>query len=172
MGTDRRRLAWAVVMLDEGSTSCPAQTSSPAAQRVLTTDYNYLIFMMDADRGANALIYNEGGPGPCGSARRIAASISTGAGSTGQVIGVGPDDNHHSIKVQIGEGGGDTSLRRTDLRVPVCVLEHGRASRLRGSGPDRSSVLLEQGQRNWRCRLPAASPAFRPVPVPSPWRSG
>jgi hypothetical protein len=74
----RHRFAWVVVVPDQRPTSCPAQeaTAAPPPAAPQGTDYNYRVFLIDAMSGKAALVYDEGGPGPCGSGQRVAPSVS------------------------------------------------------------------------------------------------
>ena len=77
----RDRLAWIVAVRYLQVASCPAFRGGPGPAKVapVPTDYGYDLFLMDARTGADALLYAEGGPPPCGFGARIAPSVSVPA---------------------------------------------------------------------------------------------
>ncbi|HEY6428577.1 MAG TPA: hypothetical protein VIX84_15250, partial [Acidimicrobiales bacterium] len=67
------RLAWLVVVHTPGvAFSCPNERVSPS-NRVAprASDHGYEVFMIDAQTGAEALVYTEGGPGGCEPGERV-----------------------------------------------------------------------------------------------------
>jgi hypothetical protein len=70
-----RRLAWVVVVREETVTACPLERAGTTFPAPLPTDYNYDVFLVDADTGRDALIYLESEPNPCGFATRVPPSF-------------------------------------------------------------------------------------------------
>jgi hypothetical protein len=70
-----RRLAWVVVFRVEMVTACPLERVGTTFPAPLPTDYNYAVFLVDADTGRDALIYQESEANPCGLASRVPPSL-------------------------------------------------------------------------------------------------
>lgn len=65
------RLAWALVFEQFLEAACPAQTSAAASGPTIPpaqVGYHYVIFLVDATTGRDAVVYNEAQPSPCGGA--------------------------------------------------------------------------------------------------------
>ena len=71
----QRRLAWVVVFREDLVASCPAERVETTFPPALATDYNYEVFLIDADTGRDALIYQESEANPCGFATRVPPSL-------------------------------------------------------------------------------------------------
>lgn len=65
-----RRLAWVVVVSHQEVASCPEMrvSSSPTTTAARPSTWGYAIFLADANTGADALVYTEAAPRPCGGA--------------------------------------------------------------------------------------------------------
>ena len=70
-----RRLAWVVVFRQEITVSCPEESSGTTFPAPLPTDYNYEVFLVDANTGRDGLIYQESEANPCGFASRVPPSL-------------------------------------------------------------------------------------------------
>jgi len=70
-----RRLAWVVVFREEMVTACPLERVGTTFPAPLPTDYDYAVFLVDADTGRDALIYQESEANPCGFASRVPPSL-------------------------------------------------------------------------------------------------
>jgi hypothetical protein len=71
----QRRLAWVVVFRAEVVADCPLQRVETTLPPMLPTDYNYEVFLVDADTGRDALIYQESEANPCGFPTRVPPSL-------------------------------------------------------------------------------------------------
>jgi hypothetical protein len=76
------RLAWVVVVADQMIVPCPmilTGNGTPSARRqpaARATDFDYQVFVLDAETGGDALMYTEGRPALCGGPGRLAPSVS------------------------------------------------------------------------------------------------
>lgn len=79
----QQRLAWVVVVREVLVSSCPMMpaTATATAPKVaaVPSDYGYGVFLVDARTGADALLYVEGYPQPCGGPGRVAPSVTVPA---------------------------------------------------------------------------------------------
>jgi hypothetical protein len=70
------RLAWLVVVhTNPVSFSCPAESAPMPSIVPPASDHGYEVFMIDARTGADALVYQEGGPGGCKAGSRIPPTV-------------------------------------------------------------------------------------------------
>lgn len=66
------RLAWMVVVHTASAAfSCPLARGPLHPIRPRASDHGYEVFMIDARTGTDALVYTEGGPGPCNASDRV-----------------------------------------------------------------------------------------------------
>jgi hypothetical protein len=71
----RNRLAWLVVVHTyPPAINCPAE-SAPVRLVPRPSDHGYEVFMIDARRGTDALVYREGGPGGCTTGARVPPNV-------------------------------------------------------------------------------------------------
>jgi hypothetical protein len=71
----QRRLAWVIVVREEMVWACPLQRVTTTLPPMLATDDNYEVFLVDADTGRDALIYQESEANPCGFPTRVPPSL-------------------------------------------------------------------------------------------------
>ncbi|HEY2215358.1 MAG TPA: hypothetical protein VGH31_09900, partial [Acidimicrobiales bacterium] len=70
------RLAWVVIFTHRVELPCPMQQSVPTTTAQLATDYDYEVFLLDAQSGRDAQLFTESQPNPCGGSGRLATSLS------------------------------------------------------------------------------------------------
>lgn len=71
------RLAWLVVVhTNPVAYDCTERSASARPVAPRASDHGYEVFMIDARTGTDAIIYTEGGPGPCPNSRRTPPGIS------------------------------------------------------------------------------------------------
>jgi len=72
----QNRLAWVVVVTHRVVLPCPMQAEPVSTVAPLATDYDYEVFLVDAQSGRNAQLFTESQPNPCGGPGRMSASLS------------------------------------------------------------------------------------------------
>jgi hypothetical protein len=71
----QNRLAWVVVFTHQVVEPCPMQSTTTPTTAPLRTDYDYEVFLLDANSGRDAQLYTESQPNPCGGTGRLPASL-------------------------------------------------------------------------------------------------